>query len=113
MTDKDTEQPGADQAGDERPGDELGKTVAALTADDIEPAQRREHILRLVEHVRRRGIGRLFRPKAAMTWIADTVVNDIAPHIPVRDLDTLRRHFDGLEGDELAERLIRNAANAT
>ncbi len=37
-------------------------------------------------------------------------VTDIAPHVPVRDLETLRRHFAGLDDDELAERLIRNAA---
>ena len=41
------------------------------------------------------------------------VVGDVAPHVPVRDLDTLRRHFDGLDGDELADRLVRNAARAT
>ena len=47
-----------------------------------------------------------------MRWMADTVA-DVAPHIPVRDLETLRRHFPGLDGDALAERLIRNAARAT
>jgi hypothetical protein len=41
------------------------------------------------------------------------VVGDIAPHVPIRDLDTLRRHLDGLDGDDLADRLIRNAARAT
>ena len=44
--------------------------------------------------------------------MADTVA-DVAPHVPVRDLDTLRRHFPGLDDDALAERLIRNAARAT
>lgn len=102
---------GADPA---EPGgdDDLGKTVVALTADDIEPAQRRRLVGRLVENVRSRGIGRLFRPRAAIAWIADAVA-DVAPHVPVRDRDTLRRHFDGLDGDALADRLIRNAANAT
>ena len=92
--------------------DELGRTVVALTADDIEPAQRRRLVGRLVDDIRRRGFGKLFRPKAAVGWIADAVA-DIAPHIPVRDLDTLRQHFDGLDGEELADRLVRNAANAT
>jgi hypothetical protein len=41
------------------------------------------------------------------------VVGDIAPHVPVRDLDTLRRHLGGLDGDDLADRLVRNAARAT
>src|SRR3989442_1632884 len=74
---------------------EIGATVAALTADDLEPARRRQLLGRLVDDVRRRGLGQLFRPKAAIRWMAD-VVGDVAPHIPVRDLDTLHRHFDGM-----------------
>jgi hypothetical protein len=93
-------------------GRELGETVAALTADDIEPAQRRRLLARLAGAVRWRESGELFRPKAAVRWLVDTV-NDVAPHVPVRDLDTLRRHFDGLDGEELADRLVRNAARAT
>jgi hypothetical protein len=91
---------------------EIGATVAALTADDLEPAGRRKLLGRLVGDVRRRGLGQLFRPKAAMRWMAD-VVGDVAPHVPVRDLDTLHRHFGGLDDEELADRLIRNAARAT
>lgn len=91
---------------------EIGATVAALTADDLELQGRRKLLGRLVQEVRRRGLGQLFRPSAAIRWMAD-VVGDIAPHVPVRDLDTLHRHFDGLDGDELADRLIRNAARAT
>jgi len=91
---------------------EIGATVAALTADDIEPAARRHLLARLVGDIRRRGLGQLFRPRAALRWMAD-VVADVAPHVPVRDLATLRRHYDGLAGDALAERLVRNAARAT
>jgi uncharacterized protein (DUF697 family) len=91
---------------------EIGQTVAALTADDLEPAQRRKLLGRLVNDVRRRGLGQLFRPKAALRWMAD-VVGDVAPHVPVRDLDTLRQHFPGLDSEDLAERLIRNAARVT
>jgi hypothetical protein len=92
--------------------DELGKTVAALTADDIEPAGRRKLLVRLVTDVRRRGLGQVFRPKAALRWMAD-VISDVAPHVPVRDRETLLRHFPGIDDDELAERLIRNAARTT
>jgi hypothetical protein len=92
--------------------DELGKTVAALTADDLEPAGRRKILGRLVTDIRRRGLGQLFRPKAALRWMAD-VVGDVAPHIPVRDRIALQAHFPGLDDDDLAERLIRNAARAT
>jgi hypothetical protein len=109
-----SETPGTDVVprADVAPESDIGKTVAALTADDIEPESRRRLLGRLVDDVRRRGLGKVFRPKAAIRWMAD-VVGDIAPHVPIRDLDTLHRHFDGLDGDELADRLIRNAARAT
>ncbi|SBT53626.1 hypothetical protein [Micromonospora auratinigra] len=92
--------------------DQLGATVAALTADDVAPAQRRQLLTRLVGQARARGLTDLFKPKAAVRWMADTVA-EVAPHVPIRDLATLRRHFPGLDDDELAERLIRNAARAT
>ncbi|MFI5931111.1 hypothetical protein [Actinoplanes sp. NPDC051494] len=91
---------------------ELGATVAELTADDLAPDKRRRLLARLVGEVRARGLGQLFRPRAAMRWMADAV-SDVAPHVPVRDAETLRRHFPGLDDDELAERLVRNAARAT
>jgi uncharacterized protein (DUF697 family) len=91
---------------------DLGATVAALTADDIEPAGRRQLLGRLVGDIRRSGLSQLFRPKAAMRWMADTV-GQIAPHVPIRDRATLHQHFSGLSDDDLAERLIRNASRAT
>jgi hypothetical protein len=90
----------------------IGATVAALTADDLEPAGRRELLGRLVADVRRRGVAQLYRPAAALRWITDAV-SDIAPHVPVRDLDTLHEHFPDLDDDDLADRLIRNASRAT
>lgn len=98
--------PTPEQAGD------IGRTVAALADDDLEPAGRRRLLARLVDDVRGRGMGQLFRPKAALRWMAD-VVGDIAPHVPIRDRETLGRHFEGLDDDALAERLIRNASRAT
>jgi hypothetical protein len=90
----------------------IGKTVAELARSDLEPAGRRRLLGRLMGDVRSRGLGQVFRPKAALRWMAD-VVGDIAPHVPIRNLDTLRAHFDGMDGDELADRLIRNAGRAT
>lgn len=92
--------------------DGLAATVAALTADDIEPAQRRRLLGRLMGQVRTRGFSDLFKPRAAVRWMTDAVT-DIAPYIPVRDRATLYRHFPGLDDEQLAERLIRNAARAT
>jgi hypothetical protein len=45
-------------------------------------------------------------------WLADTAV-EMIPHIPVRDLETLREHHHGLGGAELAGDLVRNMARAT
>lgn len=90
----------------------LGSAVAALTADDIEPATRRRLLGRVVAEVRRSGLSRVFRPRAAVRWMADAV-GEIAPHVPVRDLSTLRRHHPDLDDDALADRLVRNAALAT
>ena len=102
--------PGADPAPTAGAG--LGSTVAALTADDIDRGQRRQLLGRLVTQARRGGLGRLFRPKAAVAWMTD-VVSDVTPYLPVRDLETLRQHHDGLDGEALADRLVRNAALAT
>jgi len=91
---------------------ELGDTVARLTDDTTDPGDRRRLLARLVHQVRGRGVGDLFKPRAALKWISDAVA-EVAPYVPVRDLETLRRHHDGLDGDQLAERLVRNAAIAT
>jgi hypothetical protein len=92
--------------------DQLGATVAALTADDLAPARRRQLLTRLVGQARARGVADLFKPRSAVRWLVDTVA-EIAPHVPVRDLATLRRHFPGLDDEAIAERLVRNAARAT
>jgi hypothetical protein len=112
MTTPDTGADPAETPAQATKDEQIGATVAALTADDLEPAGRRKLLGRLVADVRGRGLGQFFRPKAALRWMAD-VVGDVAPHVPIRDLETLRRHFDGLDGDELANRLIRSAARAT
>lgn len=92
---------------------ELSKTVAALTDEGTDRGTRARLLGRLVrDEIRARGVKGLLRPKAAVRWVLDAVT-DIAPYIPVRDLETLRKHHDGLEGEALAERLVRNAARAT
>lgn len=95
------------------PDPELTEAVQELAEENVEPARRRKLLGRLVRgQASKRGVRDLFKPKAAVRWIAEAV-GDITPHIPVRDLDTLRRHFDGLDGELLAERLVRNAARVT
>jgi uncharacterized protein (DUF697 family) len=92
---------------------ELSQAVTALTDEDAEPADRRRSLGRLIRlQIRQRGVKDLFKPKQAVQWIADSV-SAVAPYIAIRDLETLRRHHDGLDGDALADRLIRNASRVT
>jgi hypothetical protein len=53
-----------------------------------------------------------WRPTAVIRWAADTL-GEVTPYLAVRELATLRRHHGGLDGDALADRLIRNAARAS
>ncbi|GFJ88788.1 hypothetical protein Prum_024300 [Phytohabitans rumicis] len=107
-------EPGADSALGKSPAVDpaLGKTVAELAGADVPAAERKQLLRRLAGQVRGRGLGAMFRPKSVIRWMTDTV-GDLAPHIPVRDLETLRQHHDGLDGEALADRLVRNAARAT
>ena len=50
--------------------------------------------------------------KAALAHLADALI-DNAPRIPVRDLEKLRRQFPGLPPEQLADKLVAGAANAT
>ncbi|MDA5282439.1 hypothetical protein ACWGHM_20930 [Streptomyces sp. NPDC054904] len=50
--------------------------------------------------------------KAVALYISDRVIEN-APRVPVRDLATLRAQFPGLGPDQLADKLIAGAANAT
>lgn len=108
MAEPDSSTPGAAPGPDEG----LGSTVAALAAHDADPGQRRRLLGQLTAQVSRSAPGRLFRPKAAVSWLVDAV-GDIAPRIAVRDLQTLREHHPGLDDEELAERLVRNASMIT
>ncbi len=89
-----------------------GDLVARLADDDLSKADRRRAVGQLAGLLRGRGFTGMLRPRAAMAWIADTVV-DLAPRIPLRDLATLRQHFPGLSDDDIADRLVRNAARAS
>jgi hypothetical protein len=91
---------------------EMSETLAALADDELPQSERRRLLGRLAAEVRARGVGDLFRPKAAVRWMSD-LVGDVAPRLPIRSAQTLRRHFPGLTDDELAERLVRNAARTT
>jgi uncharacterized protein (DUF697 family) len=102
--------------GDDRDAERVEAAVVRLTEPELEDAERRRLLRRIVESAgssTRTGARRfLMGPKAAVRWALDSLV-EIAPHLPVRDLETLRRHHDGKTGDLLAEALIRNASRVT
>ncbi|MFF3334419.1 hypothetical protein ACFYWX_33540 [Streptomyces sp. NPDC002888] len=52
------------------------------------------------------------RAKAGLAYLADRII-EIAPRVPVRDLQALRRQFPGLGPEELADKLVAGAASAT
>ena len=85
-----------------READDLPGVVARL-ADD-EPLDRR---------TRAGLVGRLGVLMAGQSRRLVDVVIEVAPHVPIRDLPTLRAHHHGLTGDALAEALIANATRVT
>ncbi|MFF5497080.1 hypothetical protein [Streptomyces aquilus] len=73
-------------------------------------ARRRAAVIRekVGEGVRKGGS----RARAGLAYLADRII-DIAPRIPVRDLQALRRQFPGLTPEQLADKLVAGAAAAT
>ncbi|MEU2564991.1 hypothetical protein ABZ626_37550 [Streptomyces longispororuber] len=61
----------------------------------------------------RKGVRRGGRSaRAGIGYLADRIIEN-APRVPVRDLATLRKQFPGLGPEQLADKLIAGAANAT
>lgn len=73
-------------------------------------ARRRAAVIRDMarEGVRKGGS----RARAGLAYLADRII-EIAPRIPVRDLQALRAQFPGLGPEQLADKLVAGAANAT
>jgi hypothetical protein len=110
--------------------DTADTTDVAETADRAEIAEIGELVGRLSGEeemdraTRGRLLGRLARLLSASArragsaglgggrWLAD-IVSEVAPHIPVRDLETLRRHHYGLQGERLADSIARTATRGT
>lgn len=96
--------------------EQLGEVVAQLSEGGLDRAERGRLLTQLTRLLA--GGARQAGARAALTgrWLAD-VVADVAPHVPVRDLPTLREHHrraDGSLPDDgaLAEALVRTASLA-
>ena len=92
--------------------EQVGEVVGRL-ADGALGGRERGRLLAQLSALLAGGV-RAAGARAALTgrYLAD-VVADLAPHVPVRDLPTLREHHGGLTGEALAEALLRQAAMAT
>lgn len=92
--------------------EELGEVVGRLSDSGLDGAERGRLLAQLIALLA--GSVRAAGARAALHGraLADLVA-EVAPHIPVRDLATLREHHGGLSGDELAEALVRSASRAT
>jgi hypothetical protein len=99
--------------GDDRLGHEMAELVGRLSVEDDMDRETRGRLLGRIARLmaasaRRAGAAGVGRGR----WLTDTVM-EIAPHVPVRDLETLHTHHGGLTGEALAESLVRAAQRAT
>jgi len=92
---------------------ELQKLVARLSDDQRLGVRERGRLIVQLAGLLAAG-ARAAGARAALTgaWLAEAVT-DVAPHVPVRDLLTLRQHHGGLSGEALAEALVTAAARST
>lgn len=98
--------PGASLESQEATQDTAGASSGALVVPEGATPRRRTQAVR--EGVSK---GRS-AAKAGLAYIADRIIEN-APRVPVRDLATLRRQFPGLTAEQLADKLVAGAANAT
>lgn len=99
--------------GTPEPPGELPALVARLSRDEPLDTRSRGRLIgglaaQLATSARKAGVAAV----GSGRWLSDVVV-DVAPHLPSRDLATLREHYDGLAGEALAEALVTSAARAT
>ncbi len=91
---------------------EVGEIVDRLGAEDVGRVESGRLLGRLGAALL--GSARAAGGRAVLTGraLAD-VVAELAPHVPVRDVATLREHHGGLTGDSLAEALVQAASRTT
>jgi hypothetical protein len=92
--------------------EELGEVVAQLSSHDLDHRERGRLLARLTALVAAGVRAAGGRATVSGKWLAD-LVTELAPHVPVRDLLTLRQHHEGRSGDQLAESLIAAASRST
>lgn len=97
----------------EAPNTRIAEVVRRLSADeDMDRRTRTRLLARLAGAIgasaRRAGVASV----TGGQWLADLLMHT-APRLPVRDVETLRQHHHGLDGDALAASLAETATRAT
>lgn len=91
---------------------EVGEIIDSLSADGVGGLERGRLLGRLAAALL--DGARAAGARAALTGSTlVTAVAELAPHVQVRDLATLREHHGGLTGDPLAEALVAAASRVT
>ena len=89
---------------------EVAEIVGEL-AEAPGPARRRWLTARIPRLARRSGRATWFGVQSGGRWLTAEVLA-MAPRLPVRDQQTLRAQFPGLDPEDLADALIRGSARA-
>ena len=97
---------------DPEPVDVLGANLARLTSEDLTQSERSRLLVGVSGALAGRAKSASARTIGSGRWLADVLL-EAAPHIPIRDLNTLSAHHHGLEGEALAAALVANAAKLT
>jgi hypothetical protein len=88
--------------------DDIGDVIGSMAAGKADASALRTASRLLARSAKTAGAGAV----ASGRWLAETVI-DIAPRIPVRDLETLSAHHHGLRGAELAAEVITAASRTS
>jgi len=91
---------------------EVADIVGRLGADDLTTTEKTQQLVALSRLVGTRARRAGASAVASGRLLADLLL-EAAPHIPIRDLETLSAHHNGLAGEALADALVKNAVRTT
>ena len=92
---------------------DVSELVSRLADDGLDRAQRSRLLVALGSALGAGAKAAGGRAVVSGRWLTDVLTEQVAPHLPVRDLLTLREHHGNLSGDELAKDLVKTASRAT